>query len=165
MNISLLEFSEVDLDFIYKGLSHPDVIKYYGFQCYNFDDAIIELDWYNKQVNEQLGHWWKIQVDNELVGAVGFNHFIKESGELECGFWLLPEFWGRGIIKQAFPIALRRIQNELPVKTIVASVETENIATLKLVKKLGFFEIKTVFNAEFKKGKPINMVNIELPVW
>ncbi len=162
--IELLDFTEADLEFIYYGLSHPKVIPYYGFVCHSFDDAIIELEWYQKQINEKLGHWWKIHDRGVDLGAIGFNHFNKESGEIECGFWLLPEFWGRGLTLQLFPVALEKIKQELPIKKVVGVIESENRVTLQLVKKLGFKEIKTDFNAEIKHDKPIHLVYVELNV-
>ncbi len=54
--------------------------------------------------------------DNQtFYGAGGLNAIDYEDSKAEIGFWLLPQFWGKGIMKEALPLisdyGLNQLQN------------------------------------------------------
>ena len=60
-----------DQAFIFEGLSHPEVIPYYGVQYKTFDDTKAQMNYYDGLWREKTGIWWKIinRVTAEPVGA------------------------------------------------------------------------------------------------
>jgi ribosomal-protein-alanine N-acetyltransferase len=90
-----------DIDNIFKGLSDPAVIKYYGVNYTSIAATQVQMDWYAQLENSGTGIWWAIvsPANDSFYGAVGLYNLQMQHKKGELGFWLLPEFWGRGIIK------------------------------------------------------------------
>ena len=68
-----------DQAFVFEGLSHPQVIPFYGVWYDSFEDTGSQMDFYDDQWKEGTGCYWKI-VDRETgerVGVIGFNKMWK----------------------------------------------------------------------------------------
>ena len=52
--------------------------------------------------------------------------------------WLLPEYWGQGIMRTALPLWLPGAFKRLALHSVVAHVEPENTASSKLLASAGF---------------------------
>ena len=83
-----------DLENIYKGLSNPDVIKYYGISFNSLESAKEQMQWFADLEKTKTGIWWAIcSVENQIfLGAGGLNNIHHHHKKGEIGFWLLPEF-------------------------------------------------------------------------
>ncbi|MAS71952.1 MAG: N-acetyltransferase [Zunongwangia sp.] len=75
----------------------------------------------------------------------------------EIGLWLLPEFWGQGIMTEALPLITHYTFKQLYLHQMEGFVETENTNCKKAMAKLDFKKERTLQKAEFKNGKPINL--------
>ena len=53
-----------DQAFVFEGLSHPQVIPFYGVWYDSFEDTGSQMDFYDDQWKEGTGCYWKI-VDRE----------------------------------------------------------------------------------------------------
>lgn len=153
--ILLREITDNDLENIYKGLSHPEVIQYYGIS-YNTLEAIKEqMLWFTGE--KQL--WWAIcSLDGQtFYGAGGLNDIDLNEKKAEIGLWLLPEFWGRGIMKEALPLIANYGLKQLHLNRIEGFVETENSNCKKAMAKLDFKLERTMKNCEVKNGAWISL--------
>ena len=56
----LQEIEENDQTFIFKGLSHPQVIPYYGISYQTFEATKAQMDFYREMLVNDTGCWWKI---------------------------------------------------------------------------------------------------------
>ena len=85
------QFAESDLSNVFKGLSHPDVIKYYGVSYTFLREAKKQMVFFTDLEKIETGIWWAIcSLDNKIFyGAGGLNSVIKEHNKAEVGFWLL----------------------------------------------------------------------------
>ena len=92
----LRQFIRSDVENVYKGLSHSDVIKYYGISFDSLEATEEQMNWFADLVRNKTGIWWAIcSSDNTIFyGAGGLNSLSKEHKKAEIGFWLLPDFWG-----------------------------------------------------------------------
>src|ERR1700760_1522360 len=99
----LRQFMESDLENVYLGLSHPEVIKYYGVHFKTIEETRKQLEWFAKLEKEETGIWWTVCSRDNLIfyGSVGLYYLNKEVKKAELGFWLMPEFWGRGFISES----------------------------------------------------------------
>ena len=155
----LRQFCSDDLVFIFEGLSHPDVIRYYGVRYASLEETNEQLIWFNDLQKNETGIWWAI-CDKEnlgLLGAIGFNDLSKTDQKAEIGFWLLPEYWGKGIITEAANPICNYAFEKLGLIKIEAMVETENENSKKVLKKIGFDYQKTMKNCEIKTDKLISL--------
>ena len=155
----LRQFCSDDLAFVFEGLSHPDVILYYGVSYASLDNTSKQLIWFNDLQKNETGIWWAI-CDKEnlgLLGAIGFNDLSKTDQKAEIGFWLLPEHWGKGIIKEVANPICNYAFEKLGLRKIEAMVETENENSKKVLKKIGFDYQETMENCETKNDKLISL--------
>lgn len=157
--LRLRQITEDDLENIFRGLSHPEVIKYYGVNYSNLEATWEQLEWYAELERTRSGVWWAITSaeNGNFCGAIGFNNLKREHRKAELGFWLLPEYWGKGFIQEAMDPVLDHAFNGLKLHRIEAFVETENQSSQKALKKKGFLQEGILRDSEIKNGRFISV--------
>lgn len=155
----LREFRGSDLANVFEGLSHPDVIKYYGVNFSTPEEALEQMKWYRELEETGTGRWWAISSGDHTIfyGAVGLNNLSKPHRKAELGFWLLPQYWGRGIIQEAVPAVLDYSFRKLNLHRIEALVETGNNNSARALLKLGFEKEGLMRDCEIKNGQFISL--------
>ncbi len=155
----LTEIIADDQEFIFEGLSNPQVISHYGISFSKFEESVAQMLFYESLENDGTGKWWKIvdSATGEKVGAIGHNNYQPRHKKTEIGYWLLPAFWKKGIISEMLPILIAYLQTELEVHRIEALVEEGNEASCNTLQKAGFFCEGTMKDWEIKNDRYINM--------
>lgn len=155
----LRRFTDSDIDHVFKGLSHPEVTRYYGVSYNSLEATKLQLKFFSDLLKNGTGIWWAIcSLDSKVFfGAAGLNSLNKEHKKAEIGFWLMPEFWGKGIINEAIPFILEYGFDKLNLHRIEAIIETENVNSKKIMAKLGFEHEGTMKECELKNGKFISL--------
>lgn len=155
----LRQFIESDLENVYKGLSNPEIIQYYGVNYKTIEEAKSQMQFFADLEKEETGIWWAVcSLDNKVFyGAGGLNSISKEHKKAEIGFWLLTEFWGKGIMKEVMPIICNYGFDSLGLHRIEGIVETENSNCKNAMKKLDFKHEGTMRECEIKNGKYISL--------
>ena len=127
-----------DLPKIYEGLSHPDILKYYGVSYTSLTETQEQVKWFASLEKDGTGTWWAIvNAENNLFyGAVGLNNLSQTHKKAEIGFWLLPTYWGNGIMKKAVGLVCNYAFAKLNLHQIEALVETENTNSKKNIKQI-----------------------------
>ena len=142
-----------DILHIYRGLSHPDVIKYYGVHFTTLEATQEQMDWYANHEKNGTGQWFSIwSKGGTFYGAGGYNDVEVENKKAEIGFWLLPKYWGKGIMGEAMSKIFDYGFNELGLHRIEGFVDSENEKCKKAVSKAGFKYEGTMVDSEFKNG-------------
>ena len=72
-----------------------------------------------------------------MVGTLGFNNFQKEH-RANIGYDLQFNFWNKGIITETLREVIKFGFNELEINRIEAEVMQDNIASERVLIKLGF---------------------------
>ena len=88
---------------------------------------------------------WAV-VDRETarpIGDVGFGIF-EPTGEVELGYTLGRACWGRGYATEAASACLLAGLEELRVPRIIAVVDAENEASLRVSERIGMKKVETV---------------------
>lgn len=156
--LSLRPIVEGDLESIFKGLSHPDVIRHYGVSFQSLEATRGQMNWYAQLERDGTGIWWAIcSRDDAFLGAIGVNGIVKAHRKGELGFWLLPEHWGRGYISEAMPLVLDHGFGRLGLHRLEAQVETDNIASRKVLERCGFAHEGTLRECEVKNGRFVSL--------
>jgi [ribosomal protein S5]-alanine N-acetyltransferase len=155
----LRQFVESDLENVFKGLSHPDIIKYYGVSYQTLEATKEQMIFFADLEINGTGIWWAIcSLDNRtFYGAGGLNSLNKEHKKAEIGFWLIPDFWGKGIMKEAMPLICDYGFYKLGLHRIEGIVETENKNCKNAMAKLDFQHEGTMKECEIKNGKFISL--------
>jgi ribosomal-protein-alanine N-acetyltransferase len=155
----LRQLENNDLEKVFEGLSHPDVIKYYGISFDSLEATKEQMSWFADLEKHKTGIWWAIcSVDNKtFYGAGGLNDMKKEHKKAEIGFWLLPEFWRQGIMTEAIPLICNFGFDTLGLHRIEGFVDSGNINCKQALAKLGFKHEGTMIDCEISKGKFISL--------
>jgi len=155
----LRQFVETDQENVFKGLSHPDIIKYYGVSYKTLEDTTAQMEFYADLEKNGTGIWWTIcSLDNQtFFGAGGLNNLSEEHKKAEIGFWLLPAYWGKGMMTEALPLICSYGFDHLGLHRIEGFVETENANCKRAMAKLKFDHEGTMKDCEIKNGKFISL--------
>ena len=155
----LRQFVDTDLEKVFKGLSHPEIIKYYGVSYQTLEATKEQMTFFADLEKNGTGIWWAVcSIDNKtFYGAGGLNSLNKEHKKAEIGFWLISDFWGKGIMKEAMPLICNYGFNNLGHHRIEGIVETENKNCKNAIAKLNFKHEGTMKECEVKNGKFISL--------
>ncbi len=155
----LRQIVESDQPKVFEGLSHPDVIKYYGVNYRTLEETATQMNWYNQSIKEKTGIWWAISFkdDSEMMGACGFNNLDAKNKKAELGYWLLTEHWYKGIIREVLPHIITYAFETLHLHRLEAVVESLNTRSKRVMDSLNFSYEGTLHESEIKDGKYINL--------
>ena len=155
----LRQFVDTDLENVFKGLSNPLITKYYGVSYETQAATQEQMDFFSDLEKNGTGIWWAIcsLSNGSFYGAAGFNNLIKAHQKAELGFWLLPDYWNKGIIQQTVPLICSYAFNSLGLHRIEAFVETENASCKKSMDKLDFKHEGTMRDCETKNDRFISL--------
>jgi len=147
-----------DIEQVYAGLSHPQVIAHYGVSYPSLAATHEQMQWYEQLLADRTGIWWGLADDRDvLIGACGFNDWNHQYQRIEMGYWLLPHHWQRGLMQQALPHILRHALASMGVHRIHLDIEPENVASWRLAEKLGFSFEGTLRDVEYKGGRYLSL--------
>ena len=155
----LRRFSDDDLENVYNGLSHPDVIRYNGVSYDSLEATKEQMQFFADLEENGTGQWFAVcSPDNQtFYGAGGLNGLSREHKKAEIGFWLLPEHQGQGIMTEVVPIICDYGFTKLDLHRIEGWVETDNTACKKAMAKLNFTREGTLQDCEIKNGRFISL--------
>ncbi len=155
----LRQFKETDLENVFKGLSHPEIIKYYGVSFKTLEATKEQMTWFADLEKSETGIWWAIcsKEDDRFLGAGGLNDLSTIHKKAEVGFWLLRENWGKGFMTEVMPIIINHSFKEIGLHRIEGYVVNENNNCKKALAKLNFNLEGTMRDCEIKNGKFISV--------
>jgi ribosomal-protein-alanine N-acetyltransferase len=79
-----------------------------------------------------------IVLDGEPIGTCALMEVDRELGQAEIGYWLGVPYWGRGFGFAACAWGVAWAFESLPIERLVANVVEGNVASEKILRRLGF---------------------------
>ena len=151
-NYYLKEIEDSDIENIHRGLSNPEITKYYAVHFATLEETKEQMEWYSNLKKTGTGLWWGIydKTDDQFCGAGGYNGLEKEHKKAEIGLWLLKEYWGRGILKEIMPVLFELGFTQLDLNRIEGYVLHENAKCKKGLSKINFTHEGTLREFEYK---------------
>ncbi|MFT6406654.1 MAG: ribosomal-protein-alanine N-acetyltransferase [Arenicella sp.] len=133
---------ETDLESVYLIHKEPIVNRYVPYQTWlSFADA---QAWYarverrRKDTAEQFVILSK--ANSELLGTcIVFVH-QSDNASFELGYVLAKTAWGHGYMCEALAEFIPAVAERLTLTSLMAVIEADNLRSIKLIGKLGFFE-------------------------
>jgi len=135
----LRPFSEEDVGSLYEILEHRDMLRYFpGSQT-------ISIERVQKLISRQLLHWdehdfgwWAVQTveTHALVGWSGLT-YLPETDEIEIAYLVSKPYWGIGLATEASRVGINYGFEKLGLDLIVGIVHPENLASQRVLEKLG----------------------------
>lgn len=148
-----------DQAFVFQGLSHPDVIPFYGVRYHSLEATKAQMDWYAKSIDADTGGPWKIinRSSGAAMGVIAYYNHQKEHRKAEVGFWLLPAYWHKGFGSEALRAVMQFCQQQKNIHRLEAFVEEGNEASSRLLRQCGFRYEGTMRDCEIKNGTFISL--------
>ncbi len=119
--------------------SSPEVVKYVHEPILTSFEAAENIlkNIILPQYEKNLGRWAiHLKSDNEFIGWCGLK-YIQEKDEIDLGYRLLERYWGHGYAYEAAKHTLEYGFKKLQLIKIVARAHIDNIASWKVLEKIG----------------------------
>ncbi|MEI8199454.1 MAG: GNAT family N-acetyltransferase [Eubacteriales bacterium] len=135
--IRTLEMKDKDAFFLYRSL--PEIYKYQSWRPSRIEEIEEFID-KNVAVRPNTPDTWLQAAvclhDGQMIGDIGI-HFVDED-QIEIGYTLSPEHQGNGYALEAVKAVINFAFSEWKKHRITASVDPDNIQSIKLLEKIGF---------------------------
>jgi len=139
----LRELSTDDaLDFYNLNLN-PKVVQYTGDSSFkSVQHALIFLQQYTPYKDYGYGRWAVIEKStNTFIGWCGLKY--HDEGYVDLGFRFFEEQWGKGFATESSKACIKYAKTTLNLSHLIGRVHPKNIASINVLKKLGFKVYKT----------------------
>lgn len=119
--------------------SNPEVMRWYGAELLHTTAQVekVILDIAGWRVHG-TGIRWGIEFDGQLVGSCGFARWNHGWHNATLGYELAPEVQGLGLMREAISTILDYGFSTMQLHRVHAEIHRENIASINLIKRLGF---------------------------
>lgn len=103
-----------------------------------------------------------ILLDDKLIGIAGFP--LIDNNNFKCGFFyqIIRAYWGKGYGFEAANALLKYIFDKHQAAVIIADVVVSNIASIKILTKLGFSKTGIEEKGFKNNGMELDVVNFEI---
>jgi RimJ/RimL family protein N-acetyltransferase len=149
-----------DLDEFYFYRSNPEVTKYQSFDVMTFDQAKNFITENLKNSIETTGEWVQYGIENKttkkLIGDCAIKIDRQINGIAEIGITISHQEQKKGYAKQVLIGILNFLYEKKSVRRVVEIVDEENIASINLLKSVGFRQEGHFIENIFIKGKWVN---------
>ncbi len=135
----LRQFTETDAPLVRQLNAEPGVLQYIPEPMLETEEQALKVivDIILPQYKNNLGRWAVHTKDNnEFIGWCGLK-WIKEVDEIDLGYRFKPSEWGKGYATEVAQHTLRYGLQNLQLKKIMAHVHIDNIASQKVLEKIG----------------------------
>lgn len=101
-----------------------------------------------------------LRADERLIGYCGFfSQIVDDVEELEIGYRIHPDYWGRGIATEAARAVRNHGFDDLKLPRLISLIHPDNLPSKRVAEKNGMMpEKETVF-----RGFPTIVYSISLP--
>lgn len=140
------KFTIDDLDAVFEFSSDNEVTKLTGEHCITSKEQakkIITDIWLTEYDKYGYGRYALVhKADNKVIGFCGFKfmpsgEFGVEQSAPDIGYRMLKQYWGQGFGFEAAKAAMDYGINDLKLSNIFADAMVENIASNKILEKIG----------------------------
>ncbi|MEP7238419.1 MAG: GNAT family N-acetyltransferase [Ferruginibacter sp.] len=138
-HLILRQFTEADAPLILALNGDPEIVKYVHEPTLQTEAQAekILLDIILPQYKNKLGRWAIHTKDNmDFIGWCGLK-YRPELDEIDLGYRLMQKAWGKGFATEAAQHSLDHGFNHLDLKLITGRAHIENIASIKVLEKIG----------------------------
>ncbi|QOV36361.1 GNAT family N-acetyltransferase [Streptomyces ferrugineus] len=119
--------------------AHPDVMEFHGGKAAELS-VYEELTARQRRHDAELGFclWTMLDENDQVVGFTGAQPWPRDwgpKGEIEIGWRLGREYWGKGYATTAARVALERVR-AAGVRSVVAMVDARNARSIAVTQRL-----------------------------
>lgn len=161
----LREWDTADAEDLFAFYSIEDVVHYTPITAYTtLEQAVTKAknfrDWF--RVKQSSVTWAVVLKDTrKIIGECSLHSFSPENERAEVGYAYSPEVWGKGIASES----IRKIVDYgftdfslFPINRLEANTDPRNIASAKLLEKLGFTKEGHLRQRHIEKGEAVDSI-------
>lgn len=161
-NLTLRHWNKDDAPDLYNLAKNPNIGPIAGWpphESVEFSLNIIKTVF----VREEC---YAITKDDELIGSIELlihpngNHWWGE-GSAELGYWIGEPYQGQGYATEASKALIKRAFDDLAIERIYATYKCENIASKRVLEKLGFKYYDQLTNVDYT-NQPFREIAMKL---
>jgi len=136
--IELRELKSDDRELLVRYLNNEQLVRYLASripQPYSFDDA----SWWVEVGSKEQAFVRAISLNGAFCGVIGV--YTKEADyahAAELGYWIAQEYWNQGIASKAVADFTELVFATTDIQRIYAVVAAPNVASIKVMEKVGF---------------------------
>lgn len=160
----LRQATKEDVKAVFAVFSDPKVTQFHNLDTFtHLDEASKVVERRIKGFKSGRGIRWAItrKEDNYLIGSCGFT-WLKEINAAEVSYELKNQFWRQGIMSEALSIILQYGFDSREIQFVIAEVMLENLASRKLLEKLGFQSLGILEKRGYWKGEHHDLEQFKL---
>ena len=146
-----------DLEDFYEYRSNPEVTKYQGFDVFSIEQAKAFIRSQKDNVFGNAGEWVQYGIENRKTGKLIGDCAIKLDGNDkrmgEIGITVSPAEQNKGYAQEVLKAILRFLFSLEDFHRVTETVDAENVASIQLLKSVGFRKEGHFIENIFFKGK------------
>ena len=140
--LKLRSFQTQDIEPFSAYRSDPAVAQYQGWEApYSIEQATAFVAEMQNCVLGTPGEWYQIaierEVDGQLLGDVAVHTLAEDGKQAEIGFTLARDYHGQGFAREAVTAVFTHLFTQLNFHRLIAICDVENIASQRLLERLG----------------------------
>ncbi|HXR83049.1 MAG TPA: GNAT family N-acetyltransferase [Hanamia sp.] len=140
----LRRVTDEDVEAIFNMRSDVRVMKYIGKKpIVSMEEARDWVKLIRDSLEKNAGITWGIAERSSgdfspLIGTIGLWRIIRENYRAEIGYMMIPDYWKKGLTKEAVLKVIDYGFNEMKLHSIEAHISPKNIGSATLLEKTGF---------------------------
>jgi aminoglycoside 6'-N-acetyltransferase len=138
----LRTFQDLDLGIFVGYRSDPAVAKYQGWDApYGIEAAKTFIQEMKERHPGTRGEWYQIALElkasGEMIGDCAFHVLVQDGQQAEIGVTLSRRYQRNGYATEALTRLLEYLFRELELHRVEATCDVENLASAKLLERIG----------------------------
>jgi len=119
---------------------HPEGVRYLGRPPQTLEQVQTRLRRMREDIDRGEAAFWVLTDPgaDRALAYLGFFRWDAPHQTAELGYVLAPARWGRGMMREVLPVLVRHGFEVLGLHRMEARIEPANVASIKLVERLGF---------------------------
>lgn len=155
-----------DLEPFVKYRQDPAIARYQSWdESYSLDQGLALIASQAGVQMPEKGDWLQLGLHDRhsglLIGDVAIHALADQSDCFEIGFTVAKEFQGRGYAREAVNKLLEYLVTEEAAKTFIATPDSRNEASIRLLVSLGFQQNQSKAWTEEFKGETVTVFYFE----
>ncbi|MGM0867341.1 MAG: GNAT family N-acetyltransferase [Bacillota bacterium] len=140
--LNFRKYNDADFDYLFSLLSDPEMVRYIGEgQSRDREETKAFLEWIYDTYNTGADMGLMVLEDKENNQTVGHAGLVPQTingvDELEIGYWISREHWGKGYATEAAKAIREYGRENLGNGRFISLIQPENMASRKVAVKLG----------------------------
>ncbi|SHF75397.1 Protein N-acetyltransferase, RimJ/RimL family [Microbulbifer donghaiensis] len=137
--LQLRWLTEADLPSLQAIFADPQVVRYMATEPLGTRAAAEQyLQSIREGFLEGSLYQWGIELEGEIIGTCTLAAIDRQNRHAQIGFALKRDCWGRGLILKAVPAVIEFAFKRLQSHRIGADADPRNVASIRVLEKLGF---------------------------